>query len=103
MSEDVSISDDYASVTAGDYEFYFGYEKVWCSKCHKEVDYGGDDWEACEDHVTDWCFVVTHKGEEVFRRLGPVLMGDDYTGQGYDEPAEMLLRGMAAFIKFKWT
>lgn len=75
MSGAVSLSDDYAVLTAGELRFYFGYE------------YTTDDGE--------WCFVVhSMKGKGELMRIPHSKLG---LRSGID-PVEYLLEGIARWM-----
>lgn len=75
MSDAVSLSDDYAVLTAGGLQFYFGYE------------YTTDDGE--------WCFVVhSMKGKGELMRVPHSKLGSR-TGK---DPVEYLLEGIAMWM-----
>lgn len=75
MSDAVSLSDDYAVLTAGGLRFYFGYE------------YTTDDGE--------WCFVVhSMKGKGELMRVPQSKLG---LRLGTD-PVEFLLEGIALWM-----
>jgi len=88
------FSDDYAGCSAGEYEFYYGYEVTKCPiKSHKNDD---DCYEKnCEKR--EWCFqvskdnkdIVTWTASEISYLNGDVL--------------EMLIWGMCKFIKENLT
>lgn len=81
----VFSSGDYAGFKVDDLRFYYGYEVV------ENPNTGDDDWGDEE-----WCFQVTDKGKEVFRRTTSQLDEVDVNG---DETVHYLLAGVAMWIK----
>lgn len=71
---------DYAGFEVDDLRFYYGYEV-------STEDEDGED---------EWCFQVTKKDKEVFRKTTSQLEEVDING---DEPVNYLLAGVALWIK----
>ena len=80
----VFSSGDYAGFEVDDLKFYYGYEVTEPEE--------SDDWEG----DSEWCFQVTDKGKEVFRRTTSQLEETDING---DEPIMYLLAGVALWMK----
>ena len=83
LKAETSISDDYAVLEVRDLMFYFGYERTHCPKC-------GNDNPECDHEDSQWCFVATRKGKEIYRL--PAV------AEIYDEPSGMLLQGIGEFL-----
>lgn len=58
---DVYTSDDYCGLEAGRYQFYYGYEEVWC------VDHGPACPEGYDCEKSEWAFTAQIDGKEVMR------------------------------------
>jgi len=85
MSEEfIVISDDYAVVQMGRFEFYYGYEHTIC-------EHGNDcTLDSCESK--EWAFVASENNKEV-GRLTAKQMGMDQ----FDQIEKILLTGMSRF------
>lgn len=82
------VSDDYAVLRSGSYDFYYGYEYT----VPEVVDYDTD-----EDF--EWAFVAWRDGEEVMRTTARELGSPtDY----WEDPSVTLLRGIGKFIEENW-
>ena len=85
---DTFINDDYAGLDAGDLEFYYGYEFVFCPK------HGYSECGSCEcDEDLEWCFVVRKKGKRIFMRRRSELTTEDY-----EEPIRCLMTGIGLYL-----
>ena len=69
----IGISDDYASLDAGDYHFYYGYEVT--------------------DDDDNWMFEIRKHGKVIFLRKP-----EDLGCKKFDDTAEVLLAGIGKFI-----
>jgi|WetSurMetagenome_2_1015567.scaffolds.fasta_scaffold453743_3 hypothetical protein len=78
---------DYAGFEVDDLKFYYGYEVE-------------QPIEDNEDEHTEWCFQVTNKGKEVYRKTTTQLDETDIHG---DEPVMYLLAGVALWIRDNQT
>ena len=88
------VNDDYAALDTPDIDFYYGYESTYCS----EHGYGPDDEcpdDDCDD-VTEWCFVVTRKGKEIFKRRSSEIPVEEGS-----EPVRFLLAGIGLYLADK--
>lgn len=84
-------SDDYVGCSAGDIEFYFGYEITKCpTKSHKTE----DDCERNNCDKREWVFQVTNNGNVVFEMLDSELSYPES-----DDIERKLILGMAHYIK----
>ena len=95
---------DYAGLRAGGYEFYYGYEKVYCPK--HEV-YGVQDSPNCKydnnaendcDQNTEWAFVAQKDGRIIksYAQSDLVSLAKDS-----DSTAYYLLAGIAKMLEEK--
>jgi len=84
---EVGVSDDYATLTVGKLEFYFGYERTYCPKC------GKDNLE-CEHESSEWCFTAKRAGKELMRIPQSKLVDED----SWPEMATALLAGIGKFL-----
>lgn len=84
-------SDDYAGASAGDYDFYFGYEVEKCPvKSHRSK----DDCDNAECEEREWCFTATKNGKEIVR-----WAESEFSYSQADDIERKLILGMAKFIK----
>jgi hypothetical protein len=87
MSEAVTVSDDYAVLTAGGLRFYFGYEFTTSDSDDGDDEGGGE-----------WCFVVHRvKGMKELMRV-PQSKLELRCGP---DPVEFLLEGIALWLNTK--
>lgn len=91
---DVYLNDDYCGLEVDkEFNFYFGYEMTYCSKCKKH-NCGND---AHED-FREWCFVAERNGEMKFIPKSKLEKHmKDY--QKNRELAYYLLTGIALIMK----
>lgn len=91
---------DYAGIVTADYEFYYGYEEIYCPKHSK------DKLLSCTDHAEiddncdteEWCFVAKKNGnviawypESKLKNLVEIP----------DQMSHYLMAGMALFLEEK--
>lgn len=101
MKARVYEASDYAGISSGDAEFYYGYETVFCPR---HAVYGPQDSGHCSydnngneecDEQTEWCFVAKKHGEIIGwypqSKLEPLL-------DNGDSMAQYLLAGIAKLL-----
>ena len=95
---------DYAGLRAANLEFYYGYERVYCSR-HDHA--GVQDSSSCQhdnnaendcDNDVEWCFVAKRDGKEIATYISSDLEKLVDNGDG---TASYLLAGIATMIAEK--
>lgn len=66
----VYSSSDYAGLRAGDFSFYYGYERIFCKKHGFQIAETTDECDDLSDECQDaeWCFEATYK-DKVFAQI----------------------------------
>lgn len=91
---------DYAGLQGGDWEFYYGYETIFCPK-HSV--YGPQDSSSCAydnngneecDGQVEWCFVAKQRGEI----LGWYPQSKLEKLAGGDQMSHYLMAGIALLV-----
>ena|SRR3990167_5131519 len=103
MEEKTSVYDasDYAGIRAGIFDFYYGYERIYCSR-HDHA--GVQKSSSCEhdnnaendcDNSVEWCFVAKKDGKEIATYISSDLekLADS------DETSHYLLAGIAKMLE----
>lgn len=88
--DNIAISDDYASIRSGPYEFYYGYESLSC-RIH------GDNNQACEANncdETEWAFTVLKNARTLVKVPGSSL-GRTKPGERVED---RLMAGLSRFL-----
>lgn len=95
---------DYAGIEAGDYKFYYGYERVFCPTHHvmdvqdsPNCEYDNNSENDCDGN-TEWCFVAFSKEKIVAWYSTSDLESLVKEGEG---TAHYLLAGIAKMLEDK--
>ena len=104
MKTDIYEASDYAGLRAGDLSFYYGYERIYCSR-HDHA--GVQDSPSCThdnnaendcDNDAEWCFVAK-KGD---KEIATYTQGDlESLVDNEDSTRAYLLAGIARMIEEK--
>ena len=104
METEIYEASDYAGLRAGGYEFYYGYEKIYCPT--HDV-YGVQDSSSCKydnnaendcDQNTEWAFVAK-KGDRIITSYAKSDL--ESIAKDSDSTAYWLLAGIAKMLADK--
>ena len=90
---EIGISDDYASMSCGDLDFYYGYERTMCPECGSDPT---DD--ECEHEARAWCFTAVKGGKEIMRVPEYELNYGKPEAGKLENVTEFLLEGIGRFL-----
>ena len=102
--EEVYEASDYAGLRAGEWQFYYGYERVYCPR-HAHA--GAQDSTSCQhdnnaendcDNDTEWCFVAKKGDKEIATYIKSDL---ESLVRFEDSTAHYLLAGIARMLASK--
>ena len=99
MTEDrIYVASDYAGIKVADYEFYYGYENIYCNEHPEKGLQESPECSANEDcGDLDWCFVAK-KGNKIigwYTQSKLETLGDEQR----DETSLFLMAGIALLFK----
>lgn len=98
----INESSDYATLRAGELEFYYGYERIYCPR-HAYA--GIQNSTSCQhdnnaendcDNDTEWCFVAKKGDAEIVTYVKSDL---ETLVKNEDSTAHFLLAGIATMIQ----